>query len=75
MAAITPGEARAYFERWKLVREVESAQLQRTSMEAKLQQLSSLMASRSIFCPDPDREREIDVVRERWSRLRKAQGG
>jgi hypothetical protein len=75
MAAITPDQARGYLERWELVRDVESGELRRTSMEAKLQQLSSLMASRSIFGPDPDREREIEVVRERWSRLRKALGG
>jgi hypothetical protein len=75
MAVITSDEARAYFERWDLVRDAETAELRRTSMDTKLQQLESLMASRLIFGPEPDREQGIEVVRERWNRLRKALGG
>jgi hypothetical protein len=75
MAAITPEEARAYFKRWELVREVEARELRRTPMETKLQQLASLMASRHLFGPEPDREAETRVVRERWARLRRALSG
>ncbi|MGH8210400.1 MAG: hypothetical protein ACREU6_12580 [Steroidobacteraceae bacterium] len=75
MTAITPAEARAYFERWDLVREVETAELRRTSMDTKVRQLESLMASRLIFGPEPGREEGIEVVRERWNRLRQALGG
>ena len=70
MAALTPAEARAYFKRWELVKEMELAELRRTSMATKLQQLSALMASRGLFAADPDRESDIQLVRERWMRLR-----
>jgi hypothetical protein len=44
-------------------------------METKLQQLAALMASRHVFGPEPDREAQIRVVRERWARLRRALSG
>lgn len=69
---MTPEEARAYFNRWKLVREEEAAELQRTPMDTKLRQLAALMASRHLFGPEPDREAQIDEVRARWARLRQA---
>ena len=72
---MTPEQARSYFERWNLVREVETDELQRTSMETKLRQLAALMASRHLFAPEPDREAQISEVRDRWDRLRKALGG
>jgi hypothetical protein len=75
MAAITPEEARAYFRRWELVRDVEASELRRTPMETKLRQLAALMASRHVFGPEPDREAETRVVRERWARLRRALSG
>jgi hypothetical protein len=75
MAAITPEEARAYFRRWELVREAETRQVRRTPMETKLQQLAALMDSRHVFGPEPDREAETRVVRERWARLRRALSG
>ena len=75
MAAITPEEALAYFRRWELVREAEAREVRRTSMETKLRQLAALMAARHVFGPDPDREAQIQVVRERWARLRRALSG
>ena len=75
MAAVTPEEAVAYFRRWEMVRDAEVRELRRTPMETKLQQLASLMASRHIFGPEPDREAETRVVRERWARLRRALRG
>jgi hypothetical protein len=75
MAAMTPEEARAYRQRWDLVGAAESAELQRTTMEMKLRQLSALMASRHLFGPEPDRENQIQLVRERWDDLRRALGG
>ena len=75
MDAITPEEARAYFRRWELVREAEVMELRRTSMETKLKHLAALMASRHVFGPEPDREAQIQVVRERWARLRRAMSG
>ena len=75
MASITPAEAHAYFERWDLVKEIELAELRRTSMDTKLRQLSALMASRSLFGVDPERESGMQLVRDRWARLWQALGG
>ncbi|MGH8220539.1 MAG: hypothetical protein ACREUT_18550 [Steroidobacteraceae bacterium] len=75
MAALTPEEARAYFERWEWVRDAEAAELRRTSVEVKLRQLGALMASRDLFGPEPDRDAQIREVRDRWARLRQALSG
>ncbi len=44
-------------------------------METKLQQLAALMASRHVFGPEPDREAQVQGVRERWARLKRALSG
>jgi hypothetical protein len=75
MPSITPAEAQAYFKRWELVKEIELAELRRTSMDTKLRQLSALMASRSLFGADPERENGLQLVRDRWARLWQALGG
>jgi hypothetical protein len=75
MASITPAEALAYFKRWDLVKEIELAELGRTSMDTKLRRLSALMASRSLFGIDPERENGVQLVRDRWARLWQALGG
>jgi hypothetical protein len=74
MGAIAPEQARAYLKRWDLVRDAEAFELQRTPMASKLRQLEALMASRDAFEDDPQREQEIESVRERWAGLRKALG-
>jgi len=75
MSAITPAEAQAYFARWELVREIELVELRRTSMDVKLRQLSALMSSRDLFGTDPEREKGVQMVRDRWAGLRQALGG
>jgi hypothetical protein len=75
MTAITPAEARAYCNRWELVKEVELIELRRTSMDIKLRQLSALMASRGVFGVDPERESGVQLVRDRWALLQRALGG
>lgn len=75
MATITPDDARAYFYRWELVRQARADEIQLTSMDTKLQQLESLVASRRVFGPEADREQGISIVRERWQLLRQALGG
>jgi hypothetical protein len=75
MASITPAEGQAYFKRWDLVKEVELAELRRTSMDTKLRQLSALMASRSLFGVDPERECGMQLVRDRWAILWHVLGG
>lgn len=74
MGDITPEDARAYLQRWKLVRELEAAQVGQPSLEIRLRQLAALMASRSLFGSDPERERNVVAVRERWAQLRRALG-
>lgn len=69
---MTPEQARAFFQRWKLVREVEAVELRHTSMDSKLRQLAALMESRKAFGFDPQRETEAQAVRERWERIRQA---
>jgi hypothetical protein len=75
MATISSDDARAYFLRWELVREARADEIQQTSMDTKLQQLESLMASRRVFGAESDREQGISIVRERWQLLRQALGG
>ena len=70
MAIITPDEARAYADRWAVAEAFELKELRRTPMETKLLQLTALMASRNLFASDPEREKGVLEVRERWFRLR-----
>jgi hypothetical protein len=70
VASITPDEARAYAERWAVVEAFELEELRRTPIETKLLQLAALMASRDLFAHDPEREKGVLEVRDRWSRLR-----
>jgi hypothetical protein len=75
MASIPPAEAQAYIKRWDLVKEIELAELRRTSMDTKLRQLSALMASRNLFGLDPERENGMQLVRDRWALLWQVLGG
>lgn len=75
MADLTAEQARSYLQRWEMVHALEVAELRRTSMETKLQQLAALMASRDLFGPEPDRDAQLREVRDRWARLRQALGG
>ena len=74
MPPITADEARAYFERWAMIRDAQTDELRRTSMATKLRQLESLMASRLAFGPELNREKEVAALRKRWNRLRRAPG-
>ena len=71
MSSLTNEQARAYLERWELVREAEATELRLTPMETKLRQLAALMQSREIFAVDPDREAECRRVRELWGRIKR----
>jgi hypothetical protein len=75
MTAITPKQARAFLDRWKLVREAEANELGMNSMELRLRQLGALVGSRQLFDDDPTRERGVMEVRERWAQIRKAFDG
>lgn len=75
MDEVSSAEARAYLERWKLLREIEVAALRSTSMDTKLRQLTALMQARDAFPADPRRQDEVRSVRERWARIKQAMGG
>lgn len=75
MAAITSKQAKDYLNRWKLVRELELRELRNASLDVKARQLAVLMASRELFRKDSERENEVNVVRERWTRIRSALRG
>jgi hypothetical protein len=70
MATITPDEAHAYADRWAVMEAFELEELRRTTIETKLLQLTALMSSRDLFAHDPEREKGVLEVRERWIRLR-----
>lgn len=72
MGEMNREEVRAYLARWQLVQEAEIAELRRTSLETKFRQLESLVASRSVFGAEPNRDAQAGEVRERWTRLRQA---
>lgn len=75
MAATTSKQAQNYLDRWKLVHEVEIQELRNASLDLKARQLAVLMASRDLFRGDPDRQKDVDVVRERWAKIRGALRG
>ncbi len=75
MTSITREQAHAFLARWKLVRQAQTQELRETSIETKARQLSTLMASRDLFPPDPDRELQVEAVRERWARIHRALDG
>ena len=75
MLKITPEQARAYLERFAALDEVHAEELSRASVESRFKQLSALMSSRHAFAVEADRERDLQIVRERWARLRQALGG
>lgn len=72
MVAITSRQAQSYLNRWKLVHEVEVQELRNASLDIKARQLAVLMASRDLFKADLEREKEVNVLRERWALLRGA---
>jgi hypothetical protein len=74
MAVMSADQAREYARRWQQARLREAEELRETSPELKLRQLAALVASRSLFSPDPWRERDSRAARERWHQLRLALG-
>src|SRR5271167_814200 len=70
-SSITPKQARAFLDRWKLVSELGAGELRESSMEMRLRRLSALVGSRQLFDADPNRERRGEEVRKRWLRIRK----
>ncbi len=70
MPPISPEEARAFRERWRLVAEAEREELRRTPLEVKAAQLASLMASVRDLGWDEALAAEDEAVWRRWQALR-----
>jgi hypothetical protein len=64
-------QARAFAERWRLVEEIERAELRETSPARKLEQLAALMASARALGWETTSAEEVEAVRERWILLAK----
>jgi hypothetical protein len=75
MTSISPQQARDYLARWRLVEKAQTEEWRMASLETRVQQLAVLMASRSLFGNDPDRERQVGEIRDRWARIRLASHG
>jgi hypothetical protein len=64
-------ELKAYRERWAEVDKVELELLRHASLEQKLMQFLSLMASAHLFRSHAKKAAELMMARERWQQLRK----
>jgi hypothetical protein len=69
---ITPEQAAAYVERWRLVNEVEREELRRTPPAAKLQQVEALAEMAEVLGWREALGADDERVRELWRRLRAA---
>ena len=58
--------------RWEAVARAERAELRALTPEQRLRQFATLLALGQSMGRDEDREAEVAVVRERWSRLKRA---
>jgi hypothetical protein len=70
MIRIKPEAAAAFIGRWRAVSEHQQIEVRASPVAQRLQQLSALFASRSLFEPDADRELEAAALRERWNLIR-----
>ena len=70
MNRIKPEAAAAFIGRWRAISEHHEIEVRASPVEQRLQQLSALFASRSLFEPDPGRACEADALRKRWNLIR-----
>jgi hypothetical protein len=66
---------RLWAERWKRVNAIEIEELRRTPPDVCLRQFFSLLNMARAMNWHTSTPREIDDVRARWNKLRKAYGG
>jgi len=64
-----PEGVRQWFARWGEVSRRVGEETRALTPEAKLRQVSALMASAALFEPSAEREEENQRVREIWMRL------
>jgi hypothetical protein len=72
---MTRTQARAFRARWRRVALAESTALQRMSVSDRSRALAALMASHDAIGDARRLAAEDEVVRRRWSRLRRAARG
>ena len=75
MSALIPEQAQEYSRRWQQAHHQETRELRQASLDLKLRQLASLMASREYFPADTQREQAVAAIRERWLKLRHSCAG
>lgn len=71
-ASMTSRQATRFRARWRLAAAAERAEVLSVRLPVKLLQTASLMASAACLRPPTGREREVQEVRGRWWRLRRA---
>jgi len=71
---LTPTEAKAWKNRWKLVNAHEVKELRNTPLGRKLQQIAALMASVDCFGWRQALAEGVHEVRNRWIQLKRSYG-
>jgi hypothetical protein len=75
MIKMSKSQAKLFSQRWERVRLRQLKELRKTPFALKFRQLNQLMSSTSLFKKDSQRaKRDINVVRNRWVKLRTAFG-
>jgi hypothetical protein len=72
---MTKAQVRAWAKRWQLVNAREIEELRATPVTVKYRQLVNLMRSAHELGWVTTTNAEVNEVRERWKRLRRANGG
>jgi hypothetical protein len=67
-------EYRRYVERWKRINAFELKELRQTSPETRLRQFFTLLEMARSMNWETSSAAEVEEVRSRWNRLRKAYG-
>jgi hypothetical protein len=70
MIRIAPDAAAAYIGRWRAVTDHHQIEVRTSPVEQRLQQLSALFESRSLFPRDAGRDLEAQELHQRWNLIR-----
>jgi hypothetical protein len=71
---MTQKDAQAWQRRWRTVNAHRVAEVRAMSMDEKASQLSELMSMQVSAQWIQKREAEVQVIRQRWAKLREAYG-
>lgn len=75
MSELTPEQALAYLKRFEILDAARAVERSRSTIQSRFKQLSALMSSRRAFGVEALRERDVELVRKRWARLKQALDG